>query len=174
MKRTLLGVLVLAACVACLAAEDGSKLPSSPAPNHATARINKDGSLVLREAVLQTTYQIKEQTLESKDGGTFTRRVRVPVTVMREMTRSIQAKDIQAFTTEGKKLDARDLANFLKKDTPVLVSADGKKVDPYYLQVIKEGTIILVVPIARATPRPLPRDKDFFPKDGFKEKAKGS
>jgi hypothetical protein len=173
MKRTLLGVTVLAACVACLAAENASKLPTSPAPNHATARINKDGSLVLREGVFQTTYEYKEENLESKDGRVVRRRIQVPVTTMREVTRNIAAKDIQAYTTEGKKLDPRDLANFLKKDTPVLVSADGKKVDPYYLQVIKEGTIVLVVPIPKPTIRPPYRDipKDF--KDGGRDKDGG-
>jgi hypothetical protein len=169
MKRLLLGVIVLAGCVACLAAGDSTKLPSSPAPNHATAHINKDGSLVLRESVIQTTYQYREETIESKDGGLATRRVRVPVTVMHEVTRNIEAKDIHAYNTEGKKLDAKDLANFLKKDTPVLVSADGKKVDPYYLQIIKEGTVVLVVPVPKTIIRPTPRPKDFFPKDGRKD-----
>jgi hypothetical protein len=47
----------------------------------------------------------------------------------------------------------------LARETAVLVSMDGHKVDPYHLQLIKKGTLIFVLPVPPAQPpmaEPLP------------------
>ena len=54
-------------------------------------------------------------------------------------------KDVQVFDKNGKRIDPSDATWILKKETPVLVSADGKAVDPSYLKEAKEGTLILIV-----------------------------
>jgi hypothetical protein len=68
-------------------------------------------------------------------------------------------KDVKAFSVDGKPIERKKLRGLLKKETAVLVSADGKEIDPFYLQMIKEGTIILLVqpvihPPAVAEPPP--------------------
>jgi hypothetical protein len=56
--------------------------------------------------------------------------------------------EVQAFGTDGKRLDRKAiLARLSKEEVPVLVSSDGREVDPFHLQLIKEGTVILVLPV---------------------------
>ena len=56
------------------------------------------------------------------------------------------AKNVAAYTADGKPIPAPKLAELLAKDRTVLVAMDGKKVDPFQLQLYKEDTIILVPP----------------------------
>jgi hypothetical protein len=59
---------------------------------------------------------------------------------------SMPAKHVRAHDLNGKAIDAKALASRLRKFTTVLESIDGKNVDVYYLQLFKEGTIVLVPP----------------------------
>jgi hypothetical protein len=61
-------------------------------------------------------------------------------------TRELDAKYMQFFDMDGKKLASKDVAERLAKETPVLLSADGQKVDPYYLKVFKKDTLIVALP----------------------------
>jgi hypothetical protein len=54
-------------------------------------------------------------------------------------------KNVQAFGVDGKKLDAKVLAERLAKDTPVVVSVDGKEVRPLYLKALNENTVVLIL-----------------------------
>jgi hypothetical protein len=72
--------------------------------------------------------------------------VKVKVTTVVVMTMELPAKAVEAYTTDGRTLPAEKLAELLAKDRPVLVATDGKKVDPFLLQLYKEGTILLVPP----------------------------
>ena len=48
---------------------------------------------------------------------------------------------------DGKNVSADRLAELLQEAKHVLVTTDGKKLDPFYLKIIKkEGTIVLVIP----------------------------
>jgi RNA polymerase sigma factor (sigma-70 family) len=73
----------------------------------------------------------------------------VPVTAERNLTRNVEssysAKDVKAFELDGTPIETAAVLQRLKKETPVLLSA-GSKVDPFYLQMIKAGTMILVIP----------------------------
>lgn len=72
--------------------------------------------------------------------------VKVKVTTVMVTTMELPAKSVEAFTTDGKAISAETLATLLARDRPVLVAMDGKKVDPFLLQLYKEGTIVLVPP----------------------------
>jgi hypothetical protein len=61
-------------------------------------------------------------------------------------TKELDAKYVQVFGTDGKEIAVKDLAERLEKETPVLVAADGQKVDPYYLRVFKKDTLIVALP----------------------------
>ena len=70
--------------------------------------------------------------------------VKVPIPSNRTASKQrvmIDARQVKAFGTDGKEIDAKKLARLLAKETPVLVSADGKPIDPFYLRVVKEGTL---------------------------------
>jgi hypothetical protein len=95
------------------------------------------------------------RTVQEVVGGkTVTRQVAVTVPIMMERVQKVKAKDLQVSTAGGKKVDVKKLPNFLKKKTCVLISSDGKKVDPAYLEIIKKDTLVLVIPPA-IKPAPL-------------------
>jgi len=58
----------------------------------------------------------------------------------------VPSKNVEAYTVDGKKVAVDKLAELLAKERAVLFSVDGKKVDPFHLQLYKEGTIVLVPP----------------------------
>ena len=72
--------------------------------------------------------------------------VKVKVTTVLVTTLELPAKAVEAYTTDGRTIPAEKLAEMLAKDRPVLVATDGKKVDPFLLQLYKDGTILLVPP----------------------------
>jgi hypothetical protein len=72
--------------------------------------------------------------------------VKVKVSRVVLTTVELPAKEVEAYTTDGKTVSAEKLAEMLAKERTVLIAPDGKKVDPFYLQLYKEGTIVLVPP----------------------------
>jgi hypothetical protein len=63
---------------------------------------------------------------------------------------------VQVFDHNGKRLAPNDIPRFLKS-MPVLVSSDGKPVDPFYLRLLREGSLIVVSPaLATSTASPIP------------------
>jgi RNA polymerase sigma factor (sigma-70 family) len=69
-----------------------------------------------------------------------------------EQSRSVPVKQIQAFDSDNKRVSTEDLTRLLRKETPVLLASDGQPVDPFQLQLIKPGTLILVAPGERVAP----------------------
>jgi RNA polymerase sigma factor (sigma-70 family) len=119
---------------------DDPQLPTGPAPHQTLAYIAKEGVLLIR--VPATTY--REAKFTDPDGVEHT--YYHPVMTWKQ--RPIDDKDVEVYGTDGKKIDAKKWHDLLKKETPVLVSSDGRKVDPLHLRLIKEGTLILVLPPA--------------------------
>lgn len=72
--------------------------------------------------------------------------VKVKVTSVVVTTAELPAKEVAAYSTDGKAISAETLANLLAKERTVLIALDGKKIDPFQLQLYKEGTIVLVPP----------------------------
>jgi hypothetical protein len=68
----------------------------------------------------------------------------------------VDGEQVQVSRKNGKKVDPRDLPKLLRKETPVFVFTGGK-IDPYYLQVIQEETLIVVIP--ESTPFPARPDR---------------
>jgi len=71
---------------------------------------------------------------------------KVKLTSLVLTTAEIQAKFVEAYTVDGKAIAADKLATMLAKERAVIVALDGKKVDPFHLQLYKESTIVLVPP----------------------------
>ena len=72
--------------------------------------------------------------------------VKVKVQQLIVMTAEMPAKHVKAYSANGKAITPETLASQLAKERPVLVALDGKKVDPFLLQLYKDDTIILVPP----------------------------
>jgi hypothetical protein len=129
------------------------KLPG-PAPAISAARVEKDDLVVLETAVVPVT---REVVVEISDGMVVRKEKRLLTEYVTE-TRMVKhpVKDVQAYAADGKKLDAKALAGRLKRLTPVLLSRGGK-IDPFYLRMLKDDGIALVVPVPKEKPTPAPQ-----------------
>ncbi len=137
-------------------AREERSLPDGLPPFLARAVMEQEGVIQLRSRV--TTYQ--QWTFESLEGGdakTPGKAKAVPggfVPISVEVSRRLDAKEIRAFDADGKPISRTKLAGLLKTETAVLLSADGKPVDPFFLQVVKKGTVILMPPVETMPPPP--------------------
>lgn len=69
------------------------------------------------------------------------------------VTHKAALQDLEVYAGKGKRLSTQELPNLVKAGSVVLVAADENKVDPSYLAVLKEDTVVLVgvtVVLARA------------------------
>jgi hypothetical protein len=128
--------------------------PTSPPPNKATATFDPNGVLFLTLTTSRMVPVTETRTVQI-DGVTKTTTVTVYRQIIETRRHRLETKTVQAFDKDGRKLDASDLAKLIKKDTPVLVSADGKKVHPSYLKDTKAETVILILPAPEKVPVPM-------------------
>jgi hypothetical protein len=63
----------------------------------------------------------------------------------------VDGKAVRAFGVDGKAVDPKDVRARVTGPTVALLSTDGKAVDPFYLRLAKEGTLVLVGPVAVGT-----------------------
>lgn len=117
-------------------------LPTTPPPVQCLVSLDKDGQVVLVGSV--TEYKPVQREKKQPDGSTRTETALVPVVSFR--TQKYALKDVQVFDTQGKPVDAKKLPELLRERVPALVSADGNKVDPLHLRIVKDDTLVLVVP----------------------------
>src|SRR5260370_24217855 len=121
-------------------AKKGPVIKSVP-PIIGRASIDNEGRVVLRKPV--SHYVARTQYFPDASGQGF-----VPVTsyelAITEQVERHDLKDVAATDVAGEPIDPKTLAKRLQTETAVLIAAAGKEVDPYYLTVLREGTIILV------------------------------
>jgi hypothetical protein len=117
-------------------AKDKLDLPTGPAPVQMIAWIDEDGEVILQQKI--SSYRLVSK-LQGDNQVTYYEPVGV-----KKLT-AYDVKLVKAFDTAGKPVAAAELPKALGKKQPVLVSADGRKVDPLHLRLIKDGTLVLVV-----------------------------
>src|ERR1051326_615014 len=123
--------------------------PKGTSPVQCVASIDGKGKLTIAR-MMPTCSGVSEVELRAQ----LKREGKEPLTVLvtPKVTRfelvivELQAEDVLAFSTYGKPITAKDLAERLAKERTVLVAVDGKKVDASMLQFYKEDTIVLVPP----------------------------
>ena len=159
MKCVLLGILLAAPAPV----QEKIAPPQGPPPSYAIA-LMKDGKLTLQQSVL-----IPENRTETRQriviGGRHSNwcPIRVTVVVYRTVLQPVQVDKAQFYDTAGKEIDAPRAARLLSKQQVVLVSADNKPLDPFYLRTVKEGTLIVRRPMTSGPPvapdlsRPIPQ-----------------
>jgi hypothetical protein len=155
MFRPLFGLLMLLLWVPGLRADEPLELPKGLPPSFVLARMGKDGNILIRQQVMEFVPVLEEAVVEENG-----QKKKVAVTTYRQVARVIESKlegkSTQFFGTDGKEVDAKEAAKTLEKETAVLLSADGSKVDPFYLRFIKDGTLILAAPRKTTAPVPVP------------------
>ena len=145
----LLPILTLA--LAAPAPEPPPDAPKGPAPVVMVLNVDKDGRPYLQTTV--TTYKPVTETVTVLVNGQpqqQTRVVMVPVTENRRVF--LDDPGVSVCGPDGKKIDPKNLPK-LTGPAPALVSADGKDVDPFYLGLAKQGTLVIVAP-SFAGPQP--------------------
>ena len=155
MRRSLL--LAIAAILVCApnAFSQIPKQPRTPAPTYSVAWAVKDGGLMLSRTVTVLKTQVRERVVRV-NGKDITERVTVQVPVLQREYVKMKLAGLEFFNAAGEKQSAEDVRDALEKPKIVLVSRDGRKVDPFYLKVVKRDTLIIVDKRRRRpkTPRP--------------------
>lgn len=133
-------------------------------PLFGRASIDATGRLVLRTPVSRYK-QVTRYVARTSDNTV------IPTTSFEmqvvEQVANLGLNDVTATDVAGKRIDAKTLAERLKKETAVLFAPGLDGLDPSYLSVIREGTIILTprnvlpslapaAPPARGIPAPAP------------------
>jgi hypothetical protein len=111
--------------------------------------------------ILQTTQksvpqQVTEQTQVGNRLVPVTKTVTVSIPMQQIIRVSLDDKGVQVYGADGKKIDPKDVGKRIAKPVPALLSADGKPVDPFYLRLAREETLVLVIPTPEAAPAPKP------------------
>jgi RNA polymerase sigma factor (sigma-70 family) len=119
------------------------RLPAGPAPVQVLAVVMPDGRMIIRRE--QPTYYVP-QTARTERGQLVTSYTAITTTV--EQRYDLQW--VRVFDTRGKEVPRERLARLLKTETVVLASADGRPVDPLHLRLLKEDTLIVVLPAPQA------------------------
>jgi hypothetical protein len=123
---------------------------SESPPEQATAVIDAEGTLRITHVSCVCPNAGMPETPagapEKPGGDKAPAKPKAKVTQVLMTTAELPAKSVEAYTADGAPLTREKLAEMLKKERSVLVAMDGKKVDPFYLELYKEGTIVLVPP----------------------------
>jgi hypothetical protein len=138
------------------------KPSKSPPPMVMVVTVGKDGRAFVERTVIR--YVPQTRTIEVKTGDKIEKRedmVQVPV---QEVIRAfLDDKEVTVYDHKGQRIEAKDLPKRVTKTMPVLVSADGKEVDKFYLSIVREGTLIVAAPLLAVSPSPpivdMPRKK---------------
>jgi RNA polymerase sigma factor (sigma-70 family) len=115
-----------------------SKLPESPAPVHALVELRGSRLTVWRRMV---TYRPVTRNLPDRPGSATSYEQ-----VAEVLAAEYPLAEVRTYDTQGKPVEKKKLAGLLIGETLVLVSADGKPIDPIYLRLVKEGTLVFVLP----------------------------
>jgi hypothetical protein len=158
MNSALLAV-VLASVAAPAPPEPPPKPPEGAPPATVIASITKEGDVEITQAAM-VPMQEQRQRVVTIDGRAVTETYQVTTFKTVPVTHRIKGDAVKVYTAAGKEVEARDVPEKLKKQTTVLFAADGKKVDPFYLKIIKPDTLVIVgpppspAPVAPAPPKP--------------------
>jgi hypothetical protein len=134
------------------AGDTGGLLPAGPGPSQALVSLEGSGRLLVRRA----NHYYEPRTALNSNGQPVTT---YHLAAVLDENR-YRFKDVRVYDTSGKRIDRKALVKLLPKETLALISFSGDlAMDPLYLRLIKEGTLLFVLPApvgppAVATPAP--------------------
>ena len=64
--------------------------------------------------------------------------------VFQTVTSQLEIKDVETFLSPHKKLAAEDLRDELAKPRAAVMTTDGRKLDVFFVRLLKPGTLIIV------------------------------
>src|SRR5262249_53967256 len=120
-----------------------------PAPLAALARVDANGRLVVRQPVQYYAPVTKYARIDGEEGVTPITRYETRTSLR---TERYDLSRVRASRADGRWLNAEQLRGMLKEEAAVLVAADGREVNPFYLKVVKGETVVLRLPVSPLTP----------------------
>ncbi len=150
LRSSILSAMVLGLLSGVSSAADPTKLPAGPAPTFLViVGINKEAeTFEVYEVVPSTqTVEVKEKFIEA--GIEKSRTVLKELSIYKTGRVTQSLKGAEFFNVKGAKLKDEEGRKRFLPGSIVLVSSDGKKVDPRYLHLVKDDTLILVIPLPR-------------------------
>lgn len=146
----------------------GDTGPKGLPPRVVTVSATSDNSLQLRQVThTLVTRTVHRQVQVGQQTQTVAETVEVPVPTQQIIRVSLDDKGVQVYGADGKKIDPKEVSKRVVKPVAALLSADGKPVDPFYLRLAREGTLVFVVPTAASLRQDFSdpdRPKDAAPK----------
>jgi RNA polymerase sigma factor (sigma-70 family) len=125
-------------------AEEAPRLPERPMPVLALAKLDGGGTITVNAA--ETVIVVRTE----RDKSGAIRQYYEPGREVRQYT--VVAAAVRAFDTRGKEVPPRALERALKKPALVLAYTDGKGPDPQHMRLLREGTLVLVLPAPPVVP----------------------
>jgi hypothetical protein len=128
--------------------------PSGVPPTQVVASIDAKGKLTITYATVLAPASSEHTITIPQTKGTDKAPVKakVKITQLQVTMAEIAAEHVEAFTVGGRPITREQLTTLLAKERPVLVAVDGKKVDPFFLRLYKDDTIVLVPPTNALAP----------------------
>src|SRR5207253_506785 len=122
------------------------RIPPQPALAHL-----EGSQVIISRFVMETKYRGKEDPFakpgllpgEAKPGLFLGEQKPIVTFSMRTDKKTFPLARVRAYSTRGQPIAWESVRAKLKKDRLVLITMDGKKADPFYLQNFADGTIVL-------------------------------
>jgi RNA polymerase sigma factor (sigma-70 family) len=119
-------------------AEEAPSLPDRPFPLPVLAQMDREGLLVTRKV---SAYVLRSgKDADGKDVNYYEHVAQAQKVLF------TNPAEVSAFDTKGKRVEPKALARLLKKPALALAYVTGEAPDPQHLRLIREGTLILVLP----------------------------
>jgi RNA polymerase sigma factor (sigma-70 family) len=141
--------------------EEKINLPKTPAPIQVLASIAPDGKLLIKMVpqlfrAFGGGFGPGPVPGPGGPGGGAAGGVRIgaggPGLAQGVHSHTYNLDDVEVFDIKGKKLDKKEVVKLLKEETVALASLSGEKVDPLHLRLIKDGTLVFVLPLPKGGP----------------------
>jgi len=116
---------------------------AKPAPRIITASVDGDKLMTQAQVYEQVPVTVEKEVI--RNGKKEKIQVTEYIKRAKTVKQSIDLKKATITTAGGKKLTLDDLKKPLAKPAPVVISSDGKAVDPSYLKILDKDTIVIVI-----------------------------
>ena len=147
--------------------EKKAGLPKGPPPVQVLVSLTKDGKLMVKaEHIVALGVRVPPLPIDPgpehpNPGPRFvfrtwdeglgpTERAKGPIEL------SYDLNEVQIFDTNGKEVEKKKLAKLLKEETIAVAMFGDQQPDPLHLRILKEGTLIFVLPLPPEDKMPLP------------------
>jgi RNA polymerase sigma factor (sigma-70 family) len=146
-------------------------LPKGPAPVQVLASLDKDGKLVVRaEQIVVLGVRVPRPELatppapvpEGSHPGTrvLVKAIGGSTAMMSRPHDPIELaydlQEVRVLDTKGEEIDNKDLAKLLKNERVAVAVFGDQPPDPLHLRILKEGTLVFILPLPPPDKLPLP------------------